>query len=248
MAAMSGQHIIVTGASSGIGEALAKRFLEAGAKVAVFARRRERLDTLADRYPQNCLVVAGDLTNSADRQRLVDETVKAWGRIDILVNNAGLGPFGGFLEAGQDLWRDVFELNVFAQVFLTQAVLPVMLGQGSGLIVNIASIGGLIAHSDNVTPYVASKHALVGLSRGLQKDLAGSGVRVKAVCPHLTVTELFSASPGADQAAPEIEKYRSFMDSADDVAAGILEQLDDDGLILFPTGKARKAYEKAREI
>ena len=152
------------------------------------------------------------------------------------------------MEAGQDLWRDVFELNVFAQVFLTQAVLPLMLNQGSGLIVNIASIGGLIAHSGKVTPYVASKHALVGMSRGLEKDLAGSGVRIKAVCPHLTVTELFSASPGADQAAPEIEKYKSFMDTADAVAAGILEQLDENGLILFPTGKARKAYEKAGEI
>lgn len=244
----SAQHVIITGASSGIGEALAQQFLGTEAKVAVFARRHERLSATADEHPQNCLVVSGDLTKAEDRQKLVENALKEWGRIDILVNNAGLGPFGSFLEADETLWRELFELNLFSQVFLTQAVLPVMLAQGSGLILNIASIGGLIAHSSNVTPYVASKHALVGLSRGLEKDLAGSGVRVKAVCPHLTLTGLFASSPGADQAAQEIEKYKSFMDSAEDVAAGIIKALDDDGLILFPTNNARKAYEKAREL
>jgi short-subunit dehydrogenase len=87
------------------------------------------------------------------------------------------------------------EVNLFALVFMTRAVLPHMQSRRSGIIVNMASIGGLIAHSNKVTPYVASKHAVVGFSRGLAKDLAGTGVRVLAVCPHLTDTEFFFHLP-----------------------------------------------------
>jgi short-subunit dehydrogenase len=139
-------------------------------------------------------------------------------------------------------------VNVFALVFMTQAVLPFMHSQGSGIVVNMASIGGLIAHSDRVTPYVASKHAVVGFSRGLARDLKGTGIRVLAVCPHLTDTEFFSVSPGAAEMAPVVEKYKSFMDTPEDVARGILEQLDSDRLIVFPTAKPAGAYEKQRDI
>jgi short-subunit dehydrogenase len=116
------------------------------------------------------------------------------------------------------------------------------------MIVNMASIGGLIAHSDRVTPYVASKHAVIGFSRGLAKDLAGTGIRVLAVCPHLTDTEFFSTSPGAQEMAPVVEKFKSFMDRPEDVARGILEQLDSDRVVVFPTAKPAKAFEKQRDI
>jgi short-subunit dehydrogenase len=116
------------------------------------------------------------------------------------------------------------------------------------MIVNMASIGGLIAHSDKVTPYVASKHAVVGFSRGLARDLAGSGIRVLAVCPHLTDTEFFSTSPGAQEMAPVVEKFKSFMDRPEDVARGVLEQLDSDRVVVFPTAKPAKAFEKQRDI
>lgn len=95
---------------------------------------------------------------------------------------------------------------------------------------------------------MASKHALVGFSRGLAKDLAGTGIRVLAICPHITSTDFFGVSVGADDMAPEIEKYRSVMDTADDVAAGIIAQLDSERLVVFPTKKTARVYEKRRDI
>jgi NAD(P)-dependent dehydrogenase (short-subunit alcohol dehydrogenase family) len=245
---LSGKVVLLTGASSGIGAALAELLLQGGARVAMLARRAERLQRLAALNPAASLAQAGDLTRARDRKSLVEAATRRWGRIDVLINNAGKGYYGDILEAGEAAWRDLFEINLFAPVLLTQLVLPIMLAQGGGLIVNIASIGALVAHAPKVTPYVASKHALLGFSRGLAKDLAGSGVRVKAVCPHLTATEFFDASPGAAAMAPEVAKYRSFMDTPQEVARGVLAQWDQEGLVLFPTGKPRQAFAKMREL
>ncbi len=245
---LQGRVVIVTGASSGIGAALAQGISKKGARLALASRRVDRLKEVALKCSGEVLTIGADLAQEADRKKVVQETVDRWGRIDILVNNAGLGMYGEFLSTTERDWRNIFEVNLFALVFMTQAVLPFMQSQGSGIVVNMASVGGLIAHSDRVTPYVASKHAVVGFSRGLARDLAGTGIRVLAVCPHLTNTEFFTASPGAAEMAPVVEKYKSFMDTPEDVAKGILEQLDSDHLIIFPTTKPARAYEKQREI
>jgi short-subunit dehydrogenase len=97
-----------------------------------------------------------------------------------------------------------------------------------------------------VTPYLASKHAMVGLSRGMEKDLAKTGVKVLAVCPHLTDTELFASGPGSDKLAPIVEKSKKFMESSEKVAQGIINQLDSAKLIVFPTEQGAKAYEKEK--
>jgi len=240
--------VMVTGASSGIGAALARRFSKEGACVVLTARRQDRLEETAAGCPGETLIVAADLVNGAHRKNLVDQTMYQWGRIDILINNAGLGMYGDFADTTEDQWRQLFEINLFSIVFLTQSVLPVMKTQKQGLIINTASIGGLIAHSRHVTPYVASKHALVGFSRGLSMDLKGTGIRVLAVCPHLTDTEFFKTSPGAEEMASEVEKYKSFMDSPEDVARGIFNQLDSEKLVVFPTAKPARAYEKQRDL
>ncbi len=245
---LEGKVLIVTGASSGIGAALAQSFSKRGVRVALASRRVERLKEVSLKCTGEVFVIGADLAQEADRRRVVKETMDRWGRIDILVNNAGSGMYGNFLSTTEQDWRNIFEVNLFALVFMTQAVLPVMRSQGSGIVVNMASIGGLIAHSDRVTPYVASKHAVVGFSRGLARDLAGTGIRVLAVCPHLTDTEFFTVSPGAAEMAPVVDKYKSFMDTPEDVASGILEQLDSDRLIIFPTAKPARAYEKQRDI
>jgi short-subunit dehydrogenase len=168
--------------------------------------------------------------------------------MDILVNNAGLGMYGDFRATTESDWRRIFEVNLFSLVFMTQAVLPILQSQGEGILVNMASIGGLMAHAEKVTPYVASKHAVVGFSRGLARDLAGTGIRVLAVCPHLTDTEFFRTSPGAREMVPVIEKFKTFLDSPEEVARGILNQLDSKRLVIFPTGKPARAYEKARDL
>ncbi len=242
------QITIVTGASSGIGAALARLLSQGGARVVLAARRLERLEQLARECPGQTLIIPADVTSAPDREKIVLQTLDAWGRVDILVNNAGLGAYGPFLEFGPERWRALFEVNLFAAVFLTQLVLPAMLEQHRGLVINLASIGGLAAHSDQVTAYVASKHALVGFSRGLARDLHGTGVRVKAVCPHLTATEFFEAGEGAELMADEVDKFRAFMDSPEAVARGTLDGLDGDELILFPTDKPAKAWAGLRDV
>jgi short-subunit dehydrogenase len=245
---LQGKVVVITGASSGIGAALAKAFSKNGARVTLAARREERLLSVADDCPGESLILKADITDPNARQAIVAQTIDRWGRIDILVNNAGLGAYGHFLETSEEQWRHLFEVNLFAPVFLTQAVIPAMQARGRGIIINVVSIGGLIAHSDKVTAYVASKHALIGFSRGLAKDLASAGIRVLAVCPHLTDTDFFSVSQGAQQLAFEVEKYRDFMDTPEEVAQGILNQIDSSCLVVFPTVKPAKVYEKQRDI
>jgi len=240
--------VIVTGASSGIGAELARAFSREGSNVTLAARRLERLEEVAETCPGAHLIVKTDLLREGDRKAVVRQTLDRWGRIDILVNNAGLGIYGDFMAITEADWRKQFEINLFAAVFLTQTVLPTMKTQGRGIVVNMASIGGLIVHSDRVTPYVACKHAVVGFSRGLARDLSGTGIRVKAVCPHLTATEFFSVSPGADEMAPVVEKYKESMDTPEAVAQGIIKQLDSDRLVVFPTDMPAKAYERQRDI
>ena len=248
MAELHGKVVMITGASAGIGAALARVCSKKGARLALAARRLDRLNAVAEACPREVLVIGADLTQETGRRMVIHQTMDRWGRIDVLVNNAGLGIYGHFTTTTEEDWRKVFEVNLFAMVFMTKAVLPVMQEQGTGTVVNMASIGGLIAHSDKVTPYVASKHAVVGFCRGLAKDLAGTGIRVMAVCPHLTDTEFFAVSPGAEEMAPLVEQYRPFMDSPDEVAQGILAQLDSDRLVVFPTAKPARAYEKQRDI
>jgi short-subunit dehydrogenase len=248
METLTDQVVIVTGASAGIGAALAEAFSRQGARVTLAARRAELLKQTSRACRAETLIVAADLVRDADRRRIVKTTLDRWGRIDILVNNAGTGMYGAFTSSTEEDWRRLFEINLFAQVFLTLAVLPVMLARGRGLVINLASIAGLMAHSEKVTPYVASKHALVGFSRGLAKDLAGTGVRVLSACPHLTDTDFFKVAPGAREMAPLLAKFREFLDSPQDVARGIMAQLDSENLILFPTPKPAKAYAKHRDL
>ena len=245
---LNGKVVIVTGASSGIGAALAQGFSRRGTRVTLAARRTDRLQKVAKSCQGEVLVIPADLIKDTDRRTVVQQTLARWSRIDILVNNAGAGMYGHFLATNEKDWRQIFEVNLFSLVFMTQAVLPMMQPQGEGIVINIASIGGLIAHGEKLTPYVASKHAVVGFSRGLARDLAGTGIRVLAVCPHLTDTEFFSTSPGAHEMAPIVEKYKSFMDTPEEVAQGILTQLDSNRLVVFPTEKPARAYEKQREI
>jgi short-subunit dehydrogenase len=208
----------------------------------------ERLRETAAKCPGETLIVPADIAEKTDREALVAKSMDCWGRIDILVNNAGLGFYGDFASTAEIQWRQLFEINLFSMVFLTQTILPIMRHQNQGLIINMASIGGLIAHSRNVTPYVASKHAVIGFSRGLSKDLEGTDIKVLAVCPHLTDTEFFTVSPGAGEMASQVEKYKTFMDTPDDVAAGVLNHLDSEKLVVFPTAKPAKAYEKQKDL
>lgn len=194
-----GQVILITGASSGIGEATARRLARGGAKVVIAARRPDRLETLArelDPSGANVLAVAGDVTSDADRRKLVAATLGKFGRIDALVNNAGYGTRGPVEIAPIEVIRKNYETNVFSLIALTQLVLPHMRERGTGCIVNIGSVAGKIARPLS-SIYDSTKHALEALTDGLRGELKPFGVRVTLIRPGFILTEFVDAANAA---------------------------------------------------
>ena len=235
MPALPGQVVIVTGASSGIGEAAARRLARGGAKVVLSARRSDRLEVLAreiDPSGVRVLALAGDVTNAADRQKLVAATLAKFGRIDALVNNAGYGTRGPVEFVPVDAIRRNFETNVFSLIALTQLVLPAMREHGSGCIVNIGSVAGRIARPLS-SIYDSTKHALEAITDGLRGELKPFGVRVTLIRPGFILTEFIEAANQAsdeytERAAPyapfiagsraDVQKLRRWAGAPDDIA------------------------------
>ena len=183
--------VIVTGASSGIGKETALAFGRAGARVVMVARRGELLREIAGENSQLQLrPCPADLTQPDAVAGIVETTLREFGRIDILVNNAGLGQRGPFSELNFDDARRVMEINFFALLRCTQAVVPVMRRQGAGQIVNISSIVGVIATPQN-SIYCASKFAVRALSDSLRLELCSAGIDVITILPGHTNTPFF---------------------------------------------------------
>jgi len=192
---------IVTGASSGIGAASARRLAQEGATVVLAARRAERLRVLADELPR-ALAVPTDVTDAAQVRRLVERSVETYGRVDVLVNNAGQGLHVPLVDVDADDLRAVFDLNVVAPLTMMQAVLPAMSGQAGadpkvhrqaearsgGAIVNISSATSLRVFP-GLGAYSATKAALNLISQVARLEFAKQGVSVSVVYPALTATE-----------------------------------------------------------
>jgi len=205
MPILSGQVVILTGASSGIGEATARRLVRSGVRLTLSARRAERLQALArelDPTGRQVLAVPGDVTIDADRRQLVAATMAQFGRIDGLVNNAGYGTRGPVELVPVDLIRKNFETNVFSLLALTQLVLPHLRAQGSGCIVNIGSVAGRIARPLS-SVYDATKHALEAFTDGLRGELQPFGVRVTLIRPGFILTEFVEAANRASDTVLE---------------------------------------------
>ncbi|HET7065393.1 MAG TPA: SDR family NAD(P)-dependent oxidoreductase [Rudaea sp.] len=196
---LAGRVALITGASSGIGDATARVLAEAGAKVAIAARRHERLEGLARELGVSgteVLVLSADLVLEEENRRIVVETEAHFGRLDILVNNAGvmlLSPVDG---ANPDDWRRMLELNVLAPMVSSQAALPGMRARGGGHIVNIASTAGRIANA-NVSGYSASKFGIVAFSESLRREVYKDNIRVTVIEPGAVETELREHIPHA---------------------------------------------------
>lgn len=187
-----GKVALVTGASSGIGEATAIALAEEGAKVAITARRRDRLDTLAVRLADlgaEPLVLEADLLDEAEAQRVVRETESRFGRLDFLVNNAGVMYLEPVAEADLGRWRQMLELNVLSLIASTQAALAGMTARGDGHIVNISSTAGRIANP-NAAAYSATKFGVVAFSEALRREVYKHGIRVSVIEPGVVETEL----------------------------------------------------------
>lgn len=240
--------VIITGASSGIGAALAVACSKRGARVVLAARRTERLANVADLCVGETLAIPCDVSVDGERRRLVEQVLDQWGQIDVLINNAGFGLYAPFDEIEESDLRALFDVNVIAVFRMTQQVLPAMRKAGHGRIVNIASTGGLIAHAPNVSAYLAAKHAVVGMSRGLRRELEDSDICVQVVCPHLTDTGFFGVGVGAEVMSHVADRLRAHMDSAEDVAEGTIDQIGKEPFIIFPTTQSKKAYDRFQEV
>ena len=181
--------MIVTGAGSGIGAATAKRFLIEGASVVLNGRRKEKLAETADGIdPTRGLLHDGDVSDEAYITRLVEDTVSKFGSIDVLVNNAGVAAFGPILNSTTEQWRKVMSIDVDGVYFATKAALPQLLKSG-GCVVNVSSVSGLGGDWGG-SIYNAAKGAVTNLTRALALELGTQGVRVNAVNPSLTSTEM----------------------------------------------------------
>jgi short-subunit dehydrogenase len=226
---LQGRRIILTGASEGIGRALALELAARGARLALAARDRERLESLA----AECRARGGearalptDVTNQTDCEWLVDETVTAFGGVDVMIHNAGVTMWSRF-DALKDLtiFERIMEVNYLAPVRLTALCLP-HLKQSKGLLVAVASLAGLTGVPER-SGYAASKHALIGFFDSLRIELAGSGVDVSVVCPDFVVTEIHKRAIGPDgEPLGESPMVQSKIMTAEDCAKRIARAVE----------------------
>lgn len=188
---LDGKIALVTGASSGIGAQTVKLFSSLGAKVIAAARREDRLQDLANQYP-NVMAVKCDVGVEADCKNLVDTIINEYGKIDILINNAGISDPIPALEEDLDLFKRVIQIDLISCFHLAQLCAQHMETQESGgAIVNVASIHGFVGSSPNNQPgYTAAKGGLINLTRELALEWARHGIRVNAIAPGYITTEL----------------------------------------------------------
>jgi short-subunit dehydrogenase len=196
---------ILTGASSGIGRALAERLLRADAKLVLVARREEKLREIIAALPEsvrnNAVALTGDVTTSETRTAALRAAHDSFGGLDLLVNNAGIGAQGKFIDADPDRARRIFEVNFFALVDFTRAAIPSLQAGRDPLIVNVGSILGHrgIPYSSE---YCASKFAVRGFSEALRAEIAKLGVEVLLVSPGTTESEFFDRLIEAGEKPP----------------------------------------------
>ena len=214
--------VAITGASAGIGQAAARLLVEEGAKVAVGARRRERLEGLEEELgADNVLPVVMDVRSPDDNRRLVAETVERFGRLDTIVPNAGIGMYGGILDNEDDALAEMMETNFAGTVWSVRAAVPVFRQAGGGDVVIVSSVAGLRGGADEAV-YAGTKFAQVGLAGSLDRELREDGIRVTAICPAGVHTE-FAMGTGRTEDDPELATYLRPEDVASAIV-GVLRQ------------------------
>jgi short-subunit dehydrogenase len=222
---------LVTGASSGIGAVFARQLAHQGYDLVVLARREDRLRALAEElqrdYGAQVQVLAADLSSPDDVERVAQQ-VAAMEDLELLVNNAGYGVGGRFSEIDARMNMDNVQVNLVAPVRLARAALPGMIRRGRGGIINVSSVASFLPASGNHT-YGATKAYLNFLSESLQMELAGTGVRVQALCPGYTHTEFHDSDPGYKSTIPGILWL-----NAEDVVAESLRGLREGRLYVVP--------------
>jgi NADP-dependent 3-hydroxy acid dehydrogenase YdfG len=247
-APLEGKVALISGASSGFGEATALELAAQGAQVAVSARRRERLDALAARIAKDggdALAITADFADTAQAQVAVTQTEQHFGRLDILVNNAGVMYLEPIDSADLGRWKHMLELNVLGLIAATQAALPGMRKRRNGHIVNVASTAGRIAAAGS-GGYAASKFGVVGFSEALRKEVFQDNIRVTVIEPGVAATELREHIAHADTQ----QKLNAWADSmrqlqSEDIARAIAfcvtqpDRVNINEILMRPTDQER---------
>lgn len=208
---LKGKVAIVTGSSSGMGEAIAKEFAKEGAKVVVnYTRSADAAAQIVDEIRKidgEAIAIQADVSKIEDAKKLIDSAIKEFGTIDILVNNAGiLDDYAPVLDTSEELWDKIMNINLKGQFLCCKFALPYMIEKEKGVIVNFSSIAGHVAGGGGAA-YTAAKHGVIGLTKQISFDYGKMGIRANAVCPGAVKTRM-TKEVFADEDAPVMDAVR----------------------------------------
>jgi meso-butanediol dehydrogenase / (S,S)-butanediol dehydrogenase / diacetyl reductase len=193
---LKGKVALITGGGTGIGTAIAERFVTDGAKICISGRRKELLDEVARSLPAGTVATcAGDVSNLEDARRMVEATVEFGGKIDVLVNNAGIDPGGTIVDIDPELWKKVLDINLTGPFYTMKVAIPYMIKIGGGSIINIASLAGTRC-LPGMPAYCSSKAGLIMLTQQAAVDYGPQGIRSNVVCPGGVRTAMVEHSLG----------------------------------------------------
>lgn len=216
--------VVITGASSGLGEATARLLAERGAKLVLGARRLDRLEKLVADITaagSKAIAVATDVAKRGDVENLIKAGLDQFGRIDVLVNNAGIMPMAAMSKLQVEEWDRMIDVNIKGVLYGIAAVLPNMRANKSGHIINLSSVAGLRVSAGVGTVYSATKFAVKAISEGLRAEVGPEGIRVTTLYPGAVASELVAGIRDADAAAGMKAFYEANEIAADSVARAV---------------------------
>lgn len=225
--------VVITGASSGLGEATARYLAQHGVKLVLAARRTDRLQKLADDIQQaggETLIVITDVSKRSDVDKLIQQTLAKFGKVDVLVNNAGIMPQAPLDKLKVEEWDAMIDVNIKGVLYGIAAVLPSMIEAKSGHIINLSSVAGLKVSAGRGTVYSATKFAVKAISEGLRVEMAPHNIRVTTLYPGAVESELKFGSSDPETSQGIQAFYKAYEISADAVAHAVayaISQPDD---------------------
>jgi NADP-dependent 3-hydroxy acid dehydrogenase YdfG len=240
---IEGKVVVITGASSGLGEATARHLSAQGATVVLAARRTNRIKSLADEINNNggkALAITTDVTELDQIKKLVDKAVEEFGRVDVMLNNAGLMPFSPLERLKVDEWDQLIDVNIKGVLNGIAAALPYMKEQKSGHFINVSSVAGHVVVPGGVV-YCATKHAVRAISEGLRKEVKPYNLRTTIISPGAVATELPDSISEDDISAEMHKFYEEYAIPADSFARAVAfaisqpEDMDVNEILFRPT-------------